>query len=64
MSILKSEALIHAEFHDAMRAASLEPPDAIIPDKVMRFPGAGKKRSNRAGWCVLFSDREGGVFGD
>jgi hypothetical protein len=28
------------------------------------FPGLGKKRSNRAAWCLLFADGDGGVFGD
>ena len=55
---------MHAGFYDAMRAAGLEPPDTIAPGKFTRFPSIGKKRSNRAAWCMLFADGDGGVFGD
>jgi len=47
-----------------MRAAGLEPPDMIERGKLHRFPGAGKRPGNRAGWCVLFDDGLGGCFGD
>jgi putative DNA primase/helicase len=53
-----------SNFRDAIRAAGLEPPDVIEPGKLHRFPGNGKRRSNRAGWCLLFDDRRGGCFGD
>lgn len=36
----------------------------IEPGKLHRFPGIGKRPSNRAGWCLLFDDRLGGCFGD
>ncbi len=51
-------------FADAMRSAGLVPPGAIEPGKLHRFPGAGKRPGNRAGWCKLFPDGMGGAFGD
>ncbi|MEW8014888.1 MAG: DUF3987 domain-containing protein [Candidatus Sedimenticola endophacoides] len=53
-----------SNFRDAIRAAGLEPPDGIEPGKLHRFPGNGKRPSNRAGWCLLFDDGLGGSFGD
>lgn len=53
-----------AHFRAAICAAGLEPPDAIEPGKLHRFPGKGKRASNRAGWCLLFDDGLGGCFGD
>ncbi len=53
-----------SNFRDAIRAAGLEPPDSIEPGKLHRFPGNGKRPSNRAGWCLLFDDGRGGCFGD
>jgi putative DNA primase/helicase len=53
-----------SNFRDAIRAAGLEPPDAIEPGKLHRFPGNGKRPGNRAGWCLLFDDGLGGCFGD
>ncbi len=53
-----------SNFRDAIRATGLEPPDAIEPGKLHRFPGNGKRPSNRAGWCLLFDDGLGGCFGD
>jgi putative DNA primase/helicase len=32
--------------------------------KLYRFPGNGKRQSNRAWWCMLFGDGLGGCFGD
>ncbi|MEJ1382027.1 MAG: toprim domain-containing protein [Candidatus Sedimenticola sp. (ex Thyasira tokunagai)] len=55
-------ALSH--FLDAIRATGLEPPDTLMPGKLHRFPGNGKRPSNRAGWCLLFDDGLGGCFGD
>jgi putative DNA primase/helicase len=52
------------QFRDAIRAAGLEPPDHINPGKLHRFPGAGKRNGDDAGWCRLFADGLGGVFGD
>ncbi|AOV18740.1 hypothetical protein BJI67_15975 (plasmid) [Acidihalobacter aeolianus] len=53
-----------SQFRDAMRSAGLVPPDVIEPGTLHRFPGSGKRPSNRAGWCLLFDDRRGGCFGD
>ena len=36
----------------------------IKPGKLHRFPGAGKRNGNTAGWCTLFEDGLGGCFGD
>ncbi|WP_367025421.1 DUF927 domain-containing protein [Methylococcus sp. ANG] len=52
------------QFRDAIQAAGLEPPDHITPGKLHRFPGAGKRNGDDAGWCKLFPDGRGGVFGD
>lgn len=52
------------QFRDAIRSTGLEPPDAIEPGKLHRFPGVGKGPGNRAGWCKLFDDCLGGCFGD
>jgi len=51
-------------FHDAIRAAGLTPPDVIEPGRFYRFNGDGKRNGNTAGWCKLFADGEGGIFGD
>ena len=53
-----------AVFQNAIRAAGLSPPRAIIPGNWHRLPGLGKPKSNRAGWCRLFPDGRGGCFGD
>ena len=53
-----------SSFSNTIRAAGLEPPDSIQPGKLHRFPGIGKRPSNRAGWCLLFDDGLGGCFGD
>jgi len=51
-------------FQDAIRSAGLQPPDVIEPGKFHKFPGKGKRNSNRAAWCKLFPDGIGGIFGD
>lgn len=51
-------------FQDAIRATGLQPPDVIEPGKFHKFPGEGKRNSNRAAWCKLFPDGTGGIFGD
>ena len=53
-----------SNFRDAIFNAGLEPPDTIEPGKLHRFPGAGKRNGNTAGWCKLFDDGLGGCFGD
>ena len=52
------------QFRDAIAAAGLEAPAYIEPGKLHRFPGIGKRNGNTAGWCKLFDDGLGGVFGD
>lgn len=51
-------------FQDAIRSAGLQPPDVIEPGKFHKFPGEGKRSSNRAGWCKMFVDGTGGIYGD
>jgi putative DNA primase/helicase len=51
------------EFKGAMRAHGLNPPEIIEPGRIQRFSTNGK-RSDDAGWCELFEDLRGGVFGD
>jgi putative DNA primase/helicase len=52
------------QFRDVIRAAGMTPPDVIEPGTFHRFPGAGKRNGNTAGWCKLFPDCMGGIFGD
>ena len=51
------------EFQNAMREAGLTPPSSITPGKIHRFSANGKP-GDKAGWCRLFDDREGGVYGN
>jgi len=53
-----------AEFRDAIRGAGMSPPDTLEPGRFHRFPGEGKSNGNKAGWCKLFDDARGGIFGD
>jgi len=39
-----------AAFADAIRAAGMVPPRGIEPGRLVRFPGAGKRRG-AAGWA-------------
>lgn len=57
------EAEAIQQFRDAIRSFGMVPPDGIEPDKLHRFSTNGKA-SDDAGWCKLFPDRLGGVFGD
>lgn len=52
------------QFRDAILSARMDPPIAIEPGKFHRFSGVGKQQGNKAGWCLLFEDRQGGCFGD
>ncbi len=52
------------EFRRAIVEAGFCPPDFIQPSRFHRFPGIGKSNGNRAGWCLLFDDCKGGVYGD
>jgi len=51
------------QFRDAIASAGLTPPDVIEPGKLCRF-STNSKRTDDAGWCKLFTDLAGGVFGD
>jgi putative DNA primase/helicase len=48
---------------EAIAAAGMTPPVRIVANKWMRFPGVGKSKSNRSGWCKLISPTLA-VFGD
>jgi putative DNA primase/helicase len=52
------------QFADTIRTSGLTPPDNIEPEKLYRFPGMNKRSGNKAGWCRLFADGVGGVYGD
>lgn len=52
------------QFRDAIRNFGLTPPDMIEPGHFHRFPGGGKNNGNKAGWCKLFKNGAGGIFGD
>lgn len=52
------------QFREAMLNAGLAPPAIITPGMLHRFPSKGKTPRNKAGWCKLFDDLRGGVFGD
>ena len=50
-------------FRSAILAALGHAPDVIEPGKLHRFSTNGK-RGDSSGWCRLFDDLRGGVFGD
>lgn len=50
-------------FRAAIEAALGAVPDAIEPGKLHRFSTNGR-RGDSSGWCKLFVDLRGGVFGD
>jgi putative DNA primase/helicase len=52
------------QFREAIRAYGLNPPSAIEPGNIHKFPGEGKGPGSTAAWCKLFDDGDGGVFGD
>jgi putative DNA primase/helicase len=51
------------QFRAAMLRHGLEPPLHIQPGVLHRFASNGKA-GDTAGWCKLFEDQRGGVFGD
>lgn len=53
-----------SQFRDAIQSAGLTPPAIIEPNKFHKFPGEGKGSRNKAGWCKLFPDGMGGIYGD
>jgi putative DNA primase/helicase len=52
------------QFYDAMSASGLHPPTHIVPGYIHRFPGIGKRRGNKAGYCRMFEDCLAGIYGD
>lgn len=48
---------------DAIVAAGMTPPHKIVEGRWLRFPGMGKKSSNRSGWCRVISPTMA-IFGD
>jgi putative DNA primase/helicase len=52
------------QFIEVMKSAGLTPPNLIEPEKLYRFSGADKSADNKSGWCKLFADETGGVYGD
>jgi putative DNA primase/helicase len=52
------------EFREAIESTGLLPPADLVAGKWVRFPGIGKKASNKAGFAFLFEDGLGGIFGD
>lgn len=51
------------EFRQTLQAAGLTPPDTLIPGKLHRCP-SNDRHGDKAGWCKLFEDGMGGVYGD
>ncbi len=49
-------------FREAILAVLGHAPDVIEPGRLHRFP-TSDKRGDNAGWCRLFADLHGGVFG-
>jgi putative DNA primase/helicase len=48
---------------DTLIAAGLTPPRNLTEGRWLRFPGVGKGRSNRAGWCRMISPTYA-IYGD
>lgn len=48
---------------ESIEASGMTPPLDIAPGRWLRFPGIGKGRSNRAGWCRMISPTMA-IFGD
>lgn len=48
---------------EAISAAGMTPPRQIAPGRWLRFPGAGKSKANRAGWCRLITPTLA-IYGD
>ena len=51
-------------FRQIIERHGMTPPAMIEPGRFHRFPGQDKGGRNRAGWCKLYPDGLGGVFGD
>ena len=48
---------------DAMRSAGMTPPQYLLIDSFVRFPGVDKPSGNTSGWAFLSCDRERVHFG-
>lgn len=48
---------------EAISAAGMTPPHTIVEGRWVRFPGIGKGKSNRAGWCRMITPTLA-IFGD
>lgn len=48
---------------EAIAATGMTPPKKIVEGRWLRFPGIGKGRSNRAGWCRVITPTLA-IFGD
>jgi putative DNA primase/helicase len=48
---------------ETIAAAGMTPPKAFTPGRWLRFPGIGKGRANRSGWCRVISPTLA-IFGD
>lgn len=48
---------------EAITAAGMTPPPRLTPGRWLRFPGIGKGKANRAGWCRIITPTLA-VFGD
>lgn len=48
---------------EAIAAAGMTPPRNIVEGRWLRFPGVGKGRGNRAGWCRVISPTLA-IYGD
>ena len=48
---------------ETLAAAGMIPPAELVPGRWLRFPGIGKGRSNRSGWCRIISPTLA-IYGD
>lgn len=51
------------KFKLIMLSLGMQPPEVLKPNTLHRFPGIGKGPKNRAGWCWLAPNEQGGAFG-
>lgn len=49
--------------HETLTAAGMTPPENLAAGRFVRFPGCGKGRSNRAGWCRVITPTLA-IYGD
>lgn len=49
--------------NEAIAATGMTPPRSFTPGRWLRFPGIGKGRANRSGWCRVISPTLA-IFGD